>query len=202
MHFVLFTEEPSAEAALLEILPKLIDTNLHSFQILTHGGKNDLIKKLPSKLQSLAPKVAEGYRFIVMIDRDSDNCNALKLTLEQIAAAAGLHTKTNKAPDGSFSVVTRIVIEELESWFMGDPAAVQAAFPGINMATFSQPRYKVPDAIKGGTCEVLERILRRAGYYRAGIAKIDAARNISKHMNPLLNRSHSFQCFMTGIQSF
>ena len=165
-------------------------------------GKNDLIKKLPSKLQSMSAKVADGYRFVVMVDRDNDDCIVLKHKLEQIALEAGLNTKSNKAPDGSFAVVNRIVIEELESWFMGDPNAVESAYPGINSATFNQPRYKIPDAIKGGTCEVLERIIRRAGYFRAGIAKIDAARKISKFMNPLDNRSASFQSFIEGIQSF
>ncbi|WP_343747000.1 DUF4276 family protein [Chitinophaga sp.] len=201
MHYVLFTEELSAEAALLELLPKLIDLNQHTFQILVHGGKNDLLKKLPSKLSAMASMVANGYRFIILVDRDKEDCIQLKEQLEKIAQDAGLYTKSNPTEMGMFSVVNRIVIEELESWFMGDPSAVESAYPGIKRSVFEERRYRIPDAIKGGTCETLERILRRASYFRAGLAKIEAARNISKYMDPDVNRSQSFQYFVEGIRS-
>jgi hypothetical protein len=201
MHLIFFTEEQSAEAALYNIIPKIIDTNEHSYQILTHNGRNDLIKKLPSKLKALLETNQPDEKYIILVDRDSNDCKVIKNQLEEIAMDLGIGTKTSPKLDGTFKVVNRIVIEELESWFIGDQQAVETAFPGINSNFFSQPKFKDPDAIKGGTCEVFERLLRRAGYYRAGLAKIDASRKVSEYMKPQLNKSRSFQCFLEGIQS-
>jgi hypothetical protein len=56
-------------------------------------------------------------RIIVLIDKDKEDCNQLKLQMEQIATAAGLITKT-KANGQVFQIVNRIAIEEMESWFL------------------------------------------------------------------------------------
>lgn len=201
MHLIFFTEEQSAEAALSNIIPKIIDTNEHSFQIITHNGRNDLMKKLPNKLKAFLQSNQPDEKYIILVDRDSNDCKMIKNQLEEIALELGIGTKTNPKSDGTFKVVNRIAIEELESWFIGDQQAIETAFPGINSTFFSQQRFKDPDSIKGGTCENFERLLRRAGYYRAGLAKIDAARKVSEYMNPLLNKSRSFQCFLEGVQS-
>jgi len=202
MHIVIFTEEPSSEAALLNILPRIIDNTLHTTQILPHCGKQDLLRKLPSKLRGMQGMVSYGWRFMVLIDQDKDDCHILKQELERIAQNAGLRTISSPSADGQFQVVNRIVIEELESWFMGDPQAVCMAYPRVNNRIFQQQRFANPDAIRGGTCEALERILRRAGYFRAGLAKREAARSISQYMDVTVNRSHSFNCFIRGIQAF
>jgi hypothetical protein len=201
MHLIFFTEEQSAEAALLNIIPKIVDVNEHTFQIITHNGRNDLIKKLPAKLKAFLEANNPDEKYIILVDRDSHNCHDIKRELENISTGLNLATKTHPNSDGTFSVVNRIAIEELESWFIGDQQAVETAFPGIRTQFFSEPRNRDPDAIKGGTCEVFERLLRRAGYYKAGLAKIDAARKVSEYMNPLLNKSRSFQCFVEGVQS-
>jgi hypothetical protein len=65
----------------------------------------------------------------------------------------------------------------------------------------SRRPYGDPDAVTGGTSEALERVLQRAGYYAAGMPKIEVARNISSHMDPLRNSSHSFQVFVSGVQA-
>ncbi len=43
--------------------------------------------------------------------------------------------------------------------------------------------------------ETMERILQRAGYYPGGLPKKEVARNISENMDPMQNRSKSFQVF-------
>ncbi len=51
----------------------------------------------------------------------------------------------------------------------------------------------------GGTWESLERVLQKAGYHAGGLSKLKAAREISIHMDPVRNRSRSFQVFRDGL---
>lgn len=201
MHFFLFVEEPSAEAALENILPRLLG-EAHTYQILTHGGKDDLLKKLATKLRSYRAYITTmDCRFIVIIDRDSEDCVALKNRLEVIASEAGIVTKT-QATNGVFHLINRIAIEELEAWFLGDFSAINAAYPRVNRNLANQNTYRDPDNIKGGTWEALERVLMRAGYYAGGLPKVEAARTISQYMDIENNRSDSFNQLVAGIRSF
>ena len=59
----------------------------------------------------------------------------------------------------------------------------------------NQSRYSNPDAIRGGTWETFERILKRHGYFKTGLRKIEAARAIAAHIDPERNRSPSFGAF-------
>jgi hypothetical protein len=74
-----------------------------------------------------------------------------------------------------------------------------AAYPGVPEQVPRQSRYRDPDAIEGGAWEALERILQRAGYFRSGYRKIEAAREIVEHMTPEKNRSHSFHSFRKTV---
>ena len=49
------------------------------------------------------------------------------------------------------------------------------------------------------TWEALERALREAGHFSGGLRKIEAAREMAKHMNPQGNRSVSFEHFVKGL---
>jgi hypothetical protein len=70
-----------------------------------------------------------------------------------------------------------------------------AAYPGVSKGVPHRHKYRDPDAIDGGTWEALERLLRQAGYYPAGLPKVEAARAIAQHMDPWANTSKSFQIF-------
>ncbi len=83
----------------------------------------------------------------------------------------------------------------MEAWFFGDMEAVRTAFPKVSPNLEKRAKYRNPDAIDGGTWETLERILQLKGYYRGGLAKIDAARRIAAEMDPSRNQSRSFQIF-------
>jgi hypothetical protein len=133
------------------------------------------------------------------VDRDDDDCKKLKEKMEAHAAAAGLMTKTKTAPLHRFKVINRIVIEELESWYFGDWQAVRKAFPKVSKTIPRKAPYRNPDAIKGGTWEAFERILKQAGYFSTGLRKAECARRIAKHMNVKKNRSHSFNIFYDAI---
>ena len=77
---------------------------------------------------------------------------------------------------------------------------IVAAYPGVPKTLAEKRGYRNPDAIAGGTWEALERILKKAGYYAAGMPKIEVARNISQHIQPARNQSPSFQCFCQGLR--
>lgn len=136
--------------------------------------------------------------------RDEDcapNCQTLKAEVEQIALGMGFYTKSSPAPDGQFQVVNRLCIEELEAWFFGDVAALCAAYPDVPPALSQKRGFRDPDAIKGGTWEVLERVLQKAGHHRGGLAKMQAARDIAPYMDIEANNSCSFQLFRDTLRA-
>lgn len=197
MHVEFLLEEPSAEEALRLLLPKLLPPGAR-FELRNLHDKGSLLNNLQNRLRGLASQQIPDLRVVVLVDRDDDSCQALKQKLEIAAAAAGLPTKTS-AMGGRFVVLNRIAIEELEAWFFGDVDAICAAYPRVPATLGSQARYRDPDAIAGGTWEALERLLQSKGYHRGGLQKIKAAREIATHMDPVRNRSRSFQVFMQGL---
>lgn len=190
-------EEPSMEAFLRVVLPMILGRI--QFKIRRFQNKDQLLKHLPSRLQGYAQWIPSSHKIVVLVDRDNEDCEKLKAQLEQMAFNAGLATR-NQPTDGQFTVINRIVIEELESWYFGDWQAVQKAYPGVSQFIPQQPRYQDPDAIQGGTWEHFGRVLLRAGYYKSGLRKIEAAQSIGPYIDPENNRSHSFQCFRDALR--
>lgn len=138
------------------------------------------------------------YRIVVIVDRDNEDCEHLKSTLEDICEKAGLRSR-RVAGNSEWQVVTRIAIEELEAWYFGDWPAVCAAFPHVSSSVPNQSRYRNPDAIKGGTWEAFERVLQKHGYFKYGLAKRQAAAAIGKHFSPTRSRSQSYSMFWNAI---
>lgn len=199
MHLEILVEEPSMEEALKNLLPQLLPPEA-TFQILPFQGKRDLLNHLPARMRGYSRWIPEDFSLVVLVDEDRQNCLVLKQQLEEAAVRAGLSTKTS-AGGKRFQVLNRIAVEELEAWFFGDVDALRAAYPRIPATFASSSRYRDPDAISGGTWEALERLLQRYGYYRNGYAKVEAAREISKHMDPSRNQSRSFQVFCEGVRA-
>lgn len=198
MHILCFVEEPSAEAALSNLLPRILPD--HTFQFIVFQGKNDLLNNLESRLRGYRMWLPDDWRIVVLVDEDREDCQQLKLRLETVALRVGLSTKS-QAAGGVFKVLNRIAVEELEAWFLGDVAALRQEFPRLPASLAQQRGLRDPDAVTGGTWETLERILQRYGYYSTGYLKIEAARQISRWMDPDRNRSHSFQVFSRGLQA-
>ncbi len=190
-------EEPSMEAFLQGLLPRLLPEGC-SFEIRVFRGKHDLMRRLESRLRGYRNRLSDEYRLVVMVDRDHDDCRALKARLENAAADSGLRTRSQSGGD-RWQVVNRIAVEELEAWYFGDWEAVRSAFPGVSSTVPNQARYRSPDAIRGGTWEAFERIVKRHGYFRTGLRKIEAARNIAPKMDPERNRSPSFAAFRDAL---
>jgi len=198
MQIELLVEEPSAEAALQILLPKILPAEV-SFSIHPHQGKADLLGSLPQRLKGYNSWIPRDYRIVVLVDADREDCRILKRRLEQAARGAGLVTRSaSRSP--SFQVVNRLAVEELEAWFFGDVDAIAAAYPRVPRSLAQKAPFRNPDQIRGGTCEALERVLQRAGHFPGGLAKIEAARAIARHMDPQRNRSRSFQIFRDALR--
>ena len=195
-HVELLVEELSMEIALERLLPKLLKSS--TFKINTYQGKLDLLGKLPSRLRGYQAWIPDTWRIVVVVDRDDDDCRALKQQLEDVARAAGLTTRTMD-PE-RYVVVNRVAVEELEAWFFGDWEAVRAAYPKADRNIPRQAPYRDPDGIKGGTAEALLRVLRSAGYFGGGLRKVEAARSISQHMDPARNTSPSFRALRDALR--
>jgi hypothetical protein len=189
-HIEILVEERSMEAALHLLLPKLL-TKV-SYAIYVSQCKQELLLRLPERLKGYANWLPVDWRIIVLVDRDDDDCTTLKQNLEGMAAAAGLRTRAS-AGKQTYSVISRLAIEELEAWYFGDWIAVKMAFQRVSATIPQKAAFRDPDAITGGTWEALERVLQRVGYFQSGLRKIEAARMIAQHMDPSRNCSRSFQ---------
>jgi hypothetical protein len=198
LHLEFLVEEASLESALTQILPKILPSNVSS-KIHAFRGKTDLLAKLPNRLKGYQAWLPHDWKIVILIDEDREDCLKLKQKLEIMTISAGLITKSSCQKNKSFQVLNRIVVEELEAWFFGDVQAICQAYPKVSANLATQQPYRDPDAIKGGTWEALERVLRRAGYHQGGLEKYKASSEISKYMNPESNRSKSFQVFCQGL---
>ncbi|TSE27278.1 hypothetical protein Tsedi_00108 [Tepidimonas sediminis] len=193
-------EEPSAEEALRHVLPRLLRGRAR-WKLINLGSKYKLLRALPDRLAAYRDRIARGepLRVVVLVDRDTDDCAALKRQLEDMAKAAALATKTHPDAQGLFHVVNRIAVEELESWFIGDAAALRQAFRSLPTVDVGKGVFRNPD--NGGSWEALHRFLKKHGIYKNSYPKIDAARRIAPYLDLQVNRSRSFQVFVEGVEA-
>lgn len=79
--------------AFLEVMiPRLrpdVKSLVHAFQC-----KDDLLKNLPARLKGYSNWIPDNHRIVVLVDRDADDCRALKDQLETVARDAGLVTRS------------------------------------------------------------------------------------------------------------
>ena len=113
MLLVFMLEEESMKAMLDIMLPKILPEAVE-FRCIPHEGKHDLEKSIPRKLK--AWQTPDTY-FVIVRDKDSADCKEVKQRLTDLCVKAGR----------SDSVV-RIACHEMESWFLGDLAALGQAF--------------------------------------------------------------------------
>lgn len=196
-HFEFHVEELSMEAFLKAWLPGFLPEDC-TLGIYPYPGKHALLRKIGDRLRGYAAWMPPEYRIVVVVDRDREDCADLKSALEHICESAGLRSR-RAAGGPDWQVATRIAIEELEAWYFGDWQAVCTAFPGISAKVPSRAAYRDPDAIAGGTWEAFERILQKRGYFKQGLAKVQAAADIGRHIDPAGNRSRSFALFRDAI---
>jgi len=196
-HLECLVEEPSMEAFLRALLPRLLPLG-RTFQVHPFQGKSDLLGKLEQRLKGYAAWLPDDWRVVVVVDRDDEDCHALKHRLESIARRAGLRTRSQSA-NTPWQLINRIAIEELEAWYFGDWEAVCKAYPDVSPNVPRQRAFRNPDGIAGGTWEAFERVMKRHGYFKGGLAKIKAAQAIGVHIDPARSTSPSFRAFSDAI---
>lgn len=196
-HLELLVEEPSMEAFLRALLPRLLPQD-RTFEVHPFQGKSDLLGKLEPRLKGYAAWLPDDWRIVVVVDRDDEDCRVLKRQLESIAWRAGLRTRT-RAGNAPWQLVNRIAIEELEAWYFGDWAAVCSAYPRASSNVPRRQGFRDPDAIGGGTWEAFERVMQAYGYFNGGLAKIEAARAIGAHVDAARSLSPSFRAFSGAL---
>ena len=197
MHVEFLLEEPSAEAALHPLLPRLLQ-GPDTWRCVPHRGKDALLARLPALLKTYASRLAHepDLRVMVLMDADAD-CRKAKAALEKQVASAQLLTKTTAPADQPFRVLTRLAISELEAWFLGDQEAIQAAYPRVRAHHFKGVS-RDPDTITD-PWKTLHRVLQKGGYYQSSKAKVEWSGNIAQHLDPARNTSASFRYFCAGL---
>jgi len=175
---VVFTEEMSAKVMLESLLPRLLPQDIR-IQCVDFEGKQDLERQLPIKLRGW--KTPNTY-FVILRDQDRSNCHDIKRNLKSICDAA------NKP-----KVLIRIACRELESWYLGDLAAVEAGLKidGLSALQTRVP-YRKPDNIIHPSTE-LKKITKNR------YQKVHGSRVIGKHLSLDNTRSASFQNFIKGV---
>lgn len=196
-------EEASAEHALRIILPRLVPGAVEhvNFELRVFSGKDDLLRKLPSRLRGYtAWSEGSNVRILTLVDRDDEDCVELKRRIDKMAGSAGLriHRSGDLISGGIFK--SRIACEEIEAWYLGDPAALRKVYPRVAKNFEHRKGFRDVDAIKGGTWEKLEKLLQDAGYFANGLRKLEIARSLAPVMDLEVNSSSSFRHFCNAVR--
>jgi len=187
MRLEFLLEEASAERMLSVILPKLLPQEVE-FHLHPHSGRTHLLQQLTPKLSAYSRWLGEDDWVVVVCDRHRSDCQDLKQSIMNSACSANFRR-----------VLVRIVVPELESWFIGDLDAIERAFPRTKASSLKRKaRYLKPDSIPS-PAHAIDLLLKRKGY-PAGYPKVSGAEMIAPEMNPGSNSSHSFNVFLRGIE--
>ncbi len=182
---IFLLEEPSIKNVLVELLPKVIPAGL-SYKCIPHQGKQDLAKSIPNKIKAF--RFSPATKFVIVHDQDSHECKQLKVELSQICQRAG-------KPD----ILIRIICRELESWFLGDLAAVEKAYqlPSESLSKRqNQKKYRDPDGLNSAKQELIKLVDEYKYEYYAGTH----SKAIAPHLSLTENKSRSFHIFLDGIK--
>jgi len=87
----------------------------------------------------------------------------------------------------------RLVCQELEGWYLGNPQALQAAFgtKAFNSKKWKK-HYRKPDEVQKPS-RALEHLVPE-------FQKISGARLLAQHLDVQTNTSHSLHVFVEGVR--
>ena len=154
---VFLLEEPSMKVFLVGLLPRLFPGWIEGrdFQCIPHEGKSDLDRSIARKLSAWREP---GVHFVIVRDNDNADCRKVKSDLRQKCKQSG-RGKT----------LIRLVCQELESWYLGDLAALDSAF-GVSLDKHRyRKRFANPDALRKPSDEI-ERLV--PGFQKRSGARI------------------------------
>ncbi len=175
---VFLLEEPSVEEMLKGILPHLLPNGI-TLKFLIFEGKQDLDKRLGKRVRGWQ---APDAFFVVIRDKDSGDCQVIKQELRDKLANAG-------RPDS----LVRIACHELESYYLGDLAAVEA---GLNCRGISRQQDRAKFRTPDRTANPFQELTKLADYQ-----KVAGSRAIAPHLKlDGSNRSHSFNVLIDGLR--
>jgi hypothetical protein len=178
MELVLFLEEPSAKAFLDEFLPRILPAGT-SFRTIPHNGKSDLQRSLPRKLRGWQDPSA---RFVILHDKDGNDCLLLKQKLRAIC----LDARKDVHP------LIRIACHELEAWYLGDFDGLAAAFPGFDAESVrGRAKYRDVDALANAAEELAQLVPQ--------YQKVSGSRLLGRTLRAEANQSRSFGVFVEGL---
>ena len=177
---VFFLEEKSAEIMLEGILPHILPKGVE-YKCVVFEGKQDLEKRLPKRLRGW--QHIEETKFIVLRDQDSADCHLIKQRLVEICQKAG-------RPE----TLVRIACRELESFYLGDLAAVGQAFDKANLGKQQKgKKFRDPDLLSNPIQELQKLV--------SDYQKLSGSRKIASHMKIDANKSESFNALIKGIRN-
>ena len=179
---VFLLEEESAKAMLESLLPRILDERI-LVRAIAFEGKQDLERQLERKLRNYANRDA---RFIILRDQDAGDCVLVKANLIEACRRSGRIALTQ----------VRIACRELESFYLADLSAVEAAL-GIENLHKHQDRakYRIPDRLVSPSLE-LKKLT--GGQYQ----KVGGSRRIGCHLDPGNLRSSSFGNLIAAIRKW
>ncbi len=212
MHFEIHIEDISGKTALEILVPKIIDTEQHTFRIHAYKGLGRIPKNLQPKsdpkkriLLDQLPKLIQGHgktfsgfpnysaALIFICDLDDRCMSAFRQELLDCV------DKCNPKPETYFC----IAIEEGEAWYLGDLEAVKKAYPSAKSAILNAYTNdsicgtweKLADAVFIGGSAKLSKLTRQIGQEKAIWAE-----KISVHMDVDRNLSPSFCYFRDKLR--
>jgi len=173
---VFLLEEYSMKVLLDGLLPRIFPDL--PFLCVPHEGKQDLEKSVPKKLRAWREP---GVIFVVIRDNDGGDCHDVK------------HRLVTMCQDGGREdTLVRIACQELEAWYLGEPAALATAFKNERLRDLGgRARYRDPDAVVRPSAEV-ETLVPE-------FQKVSGARRMAMHLTRDGNCSRSFQVLVEGI---
>lgn len=180
IEIVVLAEEPSGKI-IAQALSNSLGIGTRTLCI-EHQGKSDLERSFPKKIGAWGSPTLP--RFIVMRDNDGADCTQRKFALLKRVPQQRLHL-----------VKIRLVMQELESWYLGDPEAlVKAGLIDRRKADDfnGRAKYRNPDSIIHAKEEFTRNIEERG--------QIELARLIGPHLSPKSNRSGSFKTFVKALK--
>ena len=178
---VFLTEEASISPVIRKLIHDLWPAAIEglNWQIVAHQGKADLEANMVKKMKSWN---YNSPHFIILRDNDGGDCRVLKQRLLTLVCGTGKPSHI------------RIVCQELEAWFLGDLAAVEAAYP-LSRASAQQNRnpYRTPD-VPTNASQLLDVLT-------GSTAKVGRSEQIAPHLDIHSNLSASFQMLVNLLRN-
>jgi len=212
MYYIQFLVEDNSTGCLIKVLmDRIIETNsdvsydCKAFHGIGGYAKKSTVQKIKSgKLLNDLPIYLRGFNkslqnfpaaIFIVLDVDRRNIGLFRNELEQIA------TENKITVDHVFC----IAVEEMEAWLLGDEQAIVAAYPYAKLPiihAYDQDSICgtweiLADAVYPGG---LKKLLKEnSSQYEIGKQKASWASNIGLHMNIRMNRSPSFNYFISAL---